>query len=332
MLDICDLVNQIEATVQRHNLGRTGVYGRWLWQNAAGNRELGPNEYGCSDAANILYTIGRFPRETGERAAWIATLQELQNPLTGLFHEKTHTPFHTTAHCIAALELFDAGPRHPLKEMARIATRAELEAFLESLDWTNPWSESHKGAGLYAARVLAGETSVEWTDWYFAWLWENVDAQTGLLRKGYVDNPDEAGLFPHLAGTFHYLFNQEYARRPLRYPGPMIDTCLRISREKSYPILGWEVNFAEVDWVYCLARALRQSGHRFEEATGALRQFGTDYVRYLQGLDHAKDEGWNDLHALFGATCALAELQQSLPGFLTTERPLKLVLDRRPFI
>ncbi len=26
-------------------------------------KDLGPNEYGCADAANILYTIGGFPAE-----------------------------------------------------------------------------------------------------------------------------------------------------------------------------------------------------------------------------------------------------------------------------
>ena len=40
----------------------------------------------------------------------------------------------------------------------------------------------------------------------------------------------------------------------------------------------------------------------------------------------------NDLHALFGAVCALAELQLALPGELRSSVPLRNVLDRRPFI
>ena len=39
-----------------------------------------------------------------------------------------------------------------------------------------------------------------------------------------------------------------------------------------------------------------------------------------------------DLHMLFGSVCALAELQSALPGMIITEKPLRLVLDRRPFI
>ena len=42
--------------------------------------------------------------------------------------------------------------------------------------------------------------------------------------------------------------------------------------------------------------------------------------------------GLNDMHTLFGCICALAELQSFLPGEIVSDVPLKLVLDRRPFI
>src|SRR6185503_15332111 len=117
MLDIRELVNRIEATVQNHKLGGPGAYARWRSQNPQGNRDLGVNEYGCADAANILYTIGRFPRDAAERAGWVEVLQGLQVPTTGAFREKTHHEFHTTAFCIAAWEVFDAGPSHRLRHM-----------------------------------------------------------------------------------------------------------------------------------------------------------------------------------------------------------------------
>jgi hypothetical protein len=217
--------------------------------------------------------------------------------------------------------------------MARFDTEEKLATFLDGLDWKeNPWPQSHQGAGLYAARVIAGEASPQWIEWYFAWLWENGDPLTGMWRQGFADRPGTGGPFPHLAGSFHYLFNHEHARRPLPYPDRLIDTCLRIYREDLFHSLGREVNFAEIDWIYCLTRSLRQSAHRFDEARKALREFGTAYVAFLESLDPMKHDRWNDLHLLFGATCALAELQQALPGFLRTDRPLKLVLDRRPFI
>ena len=84
-----------------------------------------------------------------------------------------------------------------------------MEAFLDALDWPgNPWLESHRGVGLYAALVLVGVVDAAWEERYFAWLAREVDPPTGLLRRGCVSPTpeDQPLLFPHLAGTFHYLF------------------------------------------------------------------------------------------------------------------------------
>lgn len=333
MWDIRKLVAQAEAVVDSHQMNRPGAYRRWLWQKPGGTtaRELELNPYGCADAANILYTTGRFPTDEAERRSWIEVLRSLQSPADGLFHESTHTAFHTTAHCIAALELFDARPRHPLKGMAPLRNPAAVSAFLNGLDWKKPWGESHKGAGLYASLILAGEINAEWEEAYFGWLWNEADPQTGFWRRGAVA-PMGTSIFQHLAGSFHYLFNQEYARRPLRYPEKMTDSCLQIWKDRSFPALANGVTFADIDWVYCLTRSVRQSGHRFKESRTALRSFAQVYIGFLQGLDKATNDDWNDLHQLFGAMCALAELQAALPGEIRTTKPLRLVLDRRPFI
>jgi hypothetical protein len=332
--DLGELIHRIATSVERHSLGETGHYARYLTRGASGPRDTDLNPYGCADAANILYTIGRFPRDPDERRRWVATLQGLQDPGTGLYREATHDPLHTTAHCLAALELFDAGSLHPLSGLAELRDPDAMEAFLDGLDWKgDPWNESHKGAGVFAALVLADEVPTNWQDRYLAWVDAETDSHTGLLRKGCVPtNPqDPNAWFGHLAGTFHYVFNLEYARRPLRYPEALVDTCLAIYERGSFP-LGTMVWFAEQDWIYCLTRAVRQSGHRFREARAALLDFADTYLRFLNELDLEADEGGSDLHRLFGATCALAELQSGLPGVLRTERPLRLVLDRRPFI
>ena len=59
------------------------------------------------DAANILL-IGSFPQDPQERCSWISIIRGLQDEESGMFREPTHHEIHTTAHCIAALELFDA--------------------------------------------------------------------------------------------------------------------------------------------------------------------------------------------------------------------------------
>lgn len=333
MPDLRELIDRVRAIVAAHALGTTGHYARWLWQDDTGARALGVNEYGCADAANILYTVGRFPSVPSERAAWVAALQVRQDAVTGLFREATHEPLHTTAHCVAALELFDGGPAHPLRALAPLGSVDGIRGLLDGLEWTwNPWGESHKGAGAFAALRLASQPEPGWEDAYFAWLWDAADPATGFWRRGCIEAGGDGMLFHHLAGSFHYLFNHEYARRPLRYPAAMVDSCLRIAADGLFPPLGRTVGFAEVDWVYCLTRALRQCGQRFADARAALQRCARDYVDYLYALDAATDEGLNDLHQLFGALCALAELQQAVPGLLRTDPPLRLVLDRRPFV
>ena len=334
MLDLRDFVRAVERLVASHSLGAPGRYRRWLRQDPPGTRDLGVNPYGCADAANLLYSIGRFPGSAGERLAWVDALRSLQDPGDGLFHEATHHEIHTTAHCVAALELFDARPARSLAGLAALAKPEAVEPFLDALDWTaNPWLASHRGAGLYAALHLAGEIGAEWEERYFAWLARECDPATGCWRRGALAPLPEGGqaIFPHLAGTFHYVFNLEHARRPHPYPEALIDTCLAVLDERLFPLAHF-VGFADIDWVYCLSRARRLTAHRFGEATRALDAFSERYVAFLLALDPATDAGLDDLHALFGAVCALAELQAACPGRIRTERPLRLVLDRRPFI
>lgn len=330
-IDLSSFVTRARGIVAGHAMGQPGAYRRWSGEDAAG----GPNPYGCADAANILYTIGAFPGDAAERAGWIGTLQSLQDSADGLFHEATHHPIHTTAHCVAALELFDARPPGRLAALAPMLSAEGCASFLAGLDWRgNPWRESHRGAGLFAALVLAGEVDAAWQDAYFAWLWDHADPATGLLGGTGLQPVEHSGaatLVPHMASTFHYLFNQEWAHRPHRYPERLIDTCLDLLAENRFP-LGRTVSFAEIDWFYCVNRSLRQSGHRRAECLDAMERLGRRLAGMLHSGAPAVEAALDDLHLLFGTLCAMAELQQALPGLVRTDWPLKLVLDRRPFI
>lgn len=64
----------------------------------------------------------------------------------------------------------------------------------------------------------------------------------------------------------------------------------------------------------------------------ARRALARRHLDFPLALDLDADDGANDLHRLFGAVSALAELQRVLPGELRSERLLRLVLDRRPFL
>ncbi len=280
-----------------------------------------------------------MPHDPAEQLGFVETLGSMQDPETGLFNEATHHAYHTTAHCIAAMELFEAMPPHPLKAMQKDSTPDGVRALLESLEWvTNPWGMSHRGAGVYVSlklsRQLDAEAERAFEQAYFDWLADQFDPKLGMLRRGCLPGQAEDA-FPihgHMAGTFHYLFNMESARAALPYPEATADTCLAMYRDGTCKGLATSMSFITIDWVYCLNRAVRQSGHRFDEARAAMLDVAKQSVDYMSGLDHDIDTGFNDLHRLFGMVCTLAELQVALPGELKSDRPLRLVLDRRPFI
>jgi hypothetical protein len=311
-------------------LEKSGRYARWLWQNARGNRELGCNPYGCADAANILYTISKFPRDENERRGFVEMLRQMQDKESGLFYEKTHHPIHTTAHCMAAMELFDSAPLYPCTSLLYLKDKTALYDFLEhEVDWSNPWPESHKGAGIFVALTMTDAVNLEWKNQYFDWLWKHSDAETGFFHCG---GERAKYVYYMMAGGFHYFFNHETERRPYRYPDKVIDSCIDLMREPEKHGMIKNCTFIDVDVVFCLNRAMRQTPHRFDEAKEALEQYAERYIDMMSKIDYEKDENFNDLHLLFGAVCCLAELQMALPGKILSSKPLRLVLDRRPFI
>ncbi len=331
-MTIQELIDRIYTTVENHRIDK-GSYCRYLWQDAKGSRKLGTNEYGCADAANIKYTIGKLDRDPAEREAIVRTLQSLQHE-NGLFDEKTHHHIHCTAHCTAALELYDALPLHPFTALSEKQSIKGMTEHLEGLRWQDdPWTSSHQGAGLYAAFILHNHATPEWQDAYFKWLTDNADPKYGIGVKGAIDS----GIKPvshYLNGWFHYLFNFNFAKREFPHPNAAVDTCIDIfnTPEMQTANFGKWIGFAEIDWIFVIHRAALHNGYKVPEMRDYVRKFAKDYIDFLYSIDTDRHEQWNDLHMLFGTVCALAELQLVLKDEVRTNYPLKIVLDRRPFI
>lgn len=331
--EIDDLIEKIRDCVERHSLGTPGAYRRYT---VGEKKDDGINEYGVADAANILYTIGDFPRDEETRCGFVSILQGMQDPETGLYREATHHPVHTTAHCTAALELFDAAPLYPCYAYAHLLEKEALYDYLQNeIRWdTDPWRDSHLGAGLLPIFVNTGMADLKWKDLYFDWMWEHSDPETGFIFAG-----KEKRAEPHhyMAGGFHYFFNHEAEHRPFRYPERVIDSCLQLMRDgidgkiETAPMVRY-CSFIDIDVVYCLTRAMRKTAHRFDECMKMLAEYEAAYIANMYRVAGEEDYYFNDLHCLFAAVCCLAELQQALPGTIITEQPLRLVLDRRPFI
>ena len=137
-----------------------------------------------------------------------------------------------------------------------------------------------------------------------------------------------------MGAGFHYMFNYIHEGRPLLYPDKIVDTCIDMYLRDGLPDFFMKrANFIEVDWLYCLRRAMISSqGHRQDECMTLIRDFASKYLDFMLGMDHDHNDSFNDLHMLFGAVCCLAELQYAMPDDIKTDKPLRLVLERRPFI
>ncbi len=332
MYELQPVLDKVLERIKAHEI-EEGKYARWLWQDQKADRELGVNPYGCADAANMLYMLGHFPRDIEAREKWVRTMQDMQDPESGLFRERTHHELHTTAHVAAALELFDAAPKHRPHAALKYMEDGGFEGLMAGLDWNTPWPHSHRGAGIYVILNLCGEAIREWNDRYFKWFWDNADPETGFWRKGDYFAEGHAPIWHYMAGGFHYLFNHENAHMPVRYPERIIDSCIRMYREGDiHKNFGRIAGFVEIDWVYCLTRACEQVHYRYDEVMQVLREFTDTYMDFWYTVDWEKNDSVNDMHMLFGGVCALAELQRVLRGHLRSDKPLKLVLDRRPFI
>jgi len=330
MHDLRPFIQRVKEIVDRHYLGRPGEYARWLTQDAKNGRDLGCTPYGCANAVNILYTIGALPAENEARQAFVRVLQGFQDGESGLFVNPGNYETHTTAFLSGALYLLCARPLHPARGFAQYGSREALHRFLDGIDWANaPWLGSHLGAGIYASMVLTGAADDAWEDLYFEWLDTNADAATGLWRTGMLSG---APRFHYLAATFHYVFSYEYARRALPYPKALLDTCIRAYRDGACIDFANEVGWADIDFAYLVARVQRRAGERYEETQQILREIADGLIDQLERMDPMTSEPLNDLNTLFAIVCALAVLQDALPGYIRTSVPLKLVLDVRPFL
>ena len=143
---------------------------------------------------------------------------------------------------------------------------------------------------------------------------------------------ERPGFFGNLAGTFHYHFNYVWSKWAIPYPERVIDSCLLLLQSGPVDIALHSVEFKDIDWIYCINRAERESGYRRAEVIAALEIVCERVVTMLSNTDYLASSRFDDLHTIFGALSAVAELQLALPNSITTGRPLTQVLDRRPFI
>lgn len=292
-----------------------------------------PDPLACAAAAHILYMLGVFPGRSSERDAWIDILRGFQDPETGLVKVDGIADLRATAACAAALECFDVPPSHAPRALMEHATPRDLPAFLNLLPWDEDAEEAGEtAAAVFTVLVLTSTVGRDWENAWFRWFEAQNDAHTGLTGKGGISPVSLLGhwtLLPHVSGHARVLFSHVHARVPHPHPWRLTDTLLDML-EINQSIFSVVPDAREFSLVFSLCRSMRITAHRHEEALRALRRFTYRHLSFLE--TQAKSGKLLDLVVASRVVCLLAELQQTLPGAIHTRRPLRQILDRRPWI
>ena len=293
--------------------------------------EATPELYGTADMACILYTLGRLRPTEPERAEWAAAFQLYQQPDTGWLVEKsrTHDPLHNTAFALAAMQLLDLAPAHPVQMGAEFA---DPRAFLATLNWqTEVYLGSHRGAGVGAIHALVPALNTPaWFDAYFAACDRYFDPHNGMMGVGKPPGGDS----DQVGGTFHYGFLYEHFNRHLPFPEARIDAVLGTQMADGF----WRADnhhWLTLDAIFLMTRSLRHTTHRFDDVRACVRR-----VMGILMQEAFSPEGRKTalapripVHSVTALVSIAAEAQKFLGAReVITEHPLKLILDRRPFI
>jgi len=288
--------------------------------------------YGISDMACILHTIGRLKLTDKERAEWADNFNSFQHADTGMLVEKaapTHDPLHNTAFALAAMQLLDMRPKLPVTMGPQYSDPA---AFLKTLNWkTAVYGESHKGAGIGAIYALTPELgTLDWFKAYFAATETYVDPKNGLMGQ---EKP-ATGDFDQVGGTFHYFFLYNHFNKRMPFPERRIDTLLGLQ----LPDGNWDKTnktWLTLDGLYLMSRTLRYAPYRNADVIAAFRRTMDQLMTDMYSPE-ARKTAYSGRLGVHSVTCAIsiaAEAQQFLGAQeVVTDWPLKLVLDRRPFI
>lgn len=283
-----------------------------------------PLLYGVADLACIRWTIDELEPTVAERAEWAAAFETFRQPDgTYVEHRPTHHPWPSTAFAIAAMELLDL----PAAASGFVARHDPAEV-LDRLDWRDDvYLGSHVGAAIGALAVLCdADLPADWWARYWAALEARLDPATGVFGDGKPPGGDS----DQIGGTFHYAFLYEHLGRRLPHAAARTDTVLGL---RTHDGLWHPENhrWLTLDAVYLLARAAPDD----PRVRATLREvLAIVTAESLSERGRAWFSEWYlGAHDLTATVSLLAEAQRLLgPDEVVTERQLRPVLDRRPFI
>lgn len=234
--------------------------------------------YASCFAAMILHYLGHLQDlERAEPTEWAEYINAYQDEKTGLFvgpeivqgelnsrkYDLENVTMHLTAHVLPALHLLGGRPACPLSFAHRFVDLSYLQSWLEARNWKEAWWEGNNllfiGQFLIYLRDFEGITKAQDAiNFYFDWLDQQVDPQTGLWgTNGYCSN------FKAMCGGYHQLLVYYYENHPVHYREQLIDTVLALQhRDGGFSPTGGGGACEDVDAIDILVNLYKQLDYR----------------------------------------------------------------------
>jgi hypothetical protein len=195
----------------------------------------------------------------------------------------------------------------------------------KNVGWHHIWRGSHIGGGIAA---IIGMTShlaeqwwpgqvdiAQWFNWYFDWLDNHVNANTGLWQRAFWNRVVRKPTLIDMGGAVHFYWIYEAMQRPFPHPEPLIAATLHLQRPdglyKDYPYC------IDLDGNFCITRAYLQLSP--EKQNRWRNKVYSSLTANFDGIINTLlarpfSEIYNNSHGLPGALAALVETTK-LPDF-----------------
>jgi hypothetical protein len=264
--------------------------GTWQFASTAGGPET---LYGSCFAVMLRHYIGDLDSLSQfEKDSWAEYINSWQDAKTGYYrgpelaenrltlkkHSLEHLTQHLTIHVLPALNLLGHQPVYPLSFAHPFADTDYLSKWVKQRDWRDAWLEGNNliiaGQLLIYLRDVENISSADSAlQYYFDWLDEQVDPQTGFWGSNGYCSALEA-----LYGGYHQLLIYYYENHPIKYPEKMVDLALSLQHPNgSFNPAGNSGACEDVDTIDILVNLYKMFDYKRPQIRRALRK-GAEYV------------------------------------------------------
>lgn len=262
---------------------------------------------------NLRATLG-----DQDRLAWIEHINSFAarphetEPMGDYTDTIGHSPFHGNGQVVGTLGVLGGQQPFRFRYYEEFDQPEKVGSWLDrEIDWTIPWSESHKFWGGLHCFSFSKRCTSAWLDACFTWLDANVDPQTGWWRRGVEPRQPYAAL----GGAVHILPIYEHHGRAFPYPRQMVDSTLAMRQASGLWMPGASEPFTylELDGLYVLALARQWvPGYREAEIARAVERFADLAIRFYH--DFHEETYATHPHVMLAMVGVFGLLQQLCPS------------------